>query len=300
MISKPDATAREMWNILRSEVLAGGEWIAPRGRKTCELNDVTYSMMPHQHLDPNPARNIKLDYVRREFAWFLFGDKFDTRIAKYAAIWKSCIGSDGSINSNYGQYMFNKTLNSPFFNALDKLHEDPASRRAWISIFQSHHQNIEIHNDYPCTTGWGFRIENNQLVMRVHMRSQDMWWGAPNDAGCCFFAQLLAQAYMRYMWNSAVTLGPIIHKIDSLHFYERHVIAASNCIVDERPDLVDISNFTNMILTIPITNNDLRRLVYGGSASSWNSNTAFTDLLLNFEGDYGKDDPHWNGYALNR
>lgn len=219
------------WNTLYSMVLDNGKITSPRGRKTLEMLDVTYSMDQYTHFDPRPSRNISLNYIAREFLWFCKADRYDVRMQEYAPIWKTCIQPDGGINSNYGQYLFAGGWNSPFCLALQHLVQDQDSRRCWIPIFQSEHQAHYEHEDYPCTTGIGFRIRDGSLEMVVHMRSQDMWWGAPNDAAVCYLIQLMAKAYLEAQ-NVQVWTGDIIHKIDSLHFYERHFNQAQVVAVD--------------------------------------------------------------------
>lgn len=214
----------QFWLSLYNRVLSEGHVEAPRGRKTIALDNVMYVTEPPQHFDENPVRNVNPDYVFREFLWFITGNGRDLRMQKYAPIWKTCIGEDGRINSNYGQYFFEQDsgFNGAFFRGLDLIANDVATRRCWLPIFQEYHQTDTEHQDYPCTTGMGFTIRGNRLCMNVHMRSQDMWWGAANDQPVCYLLQLLAQAYLKHVHGNHFQIGPITHYIDNLHFYEKH------------------------------------------------------------------------------
>lgn len=236
------------WDGLYNRVLSEGRVEAPRGRRTMALDNVLYVTQPPQHFDENPVRNVNPDYVFREFLWFLTGNGFDTRMAKYAPIWKTCIDESGHINSNYGQYLFEREgmvgFTGAFFRGLDLLVNDNDSRRCWIPIFQEAHQTDIEHTDYPCTTGMGFCIRGNKLCMNVHMRSQDLWWGAANDQPVCYLLQLLAQAYLRHVQDLHVQIGPITHYIDNLHFYDRHWEQARQALYTmdpPRPEMEDIN-----------------------------------------------------------
>jgi thymidylate synthase len=210
------------------------------------LDNVLYVTEPPQHFDENPIRMVNPDYVFREFLWFLTGDATDTRMTKYAQIWKTCIDDIGRINSNYGQYLFERDsgFNGAFFRGLDVLGKDNDSRRCWISIFQERHQTDDEHTDYPCTTGIGFSIKSSKLCMNVHMRSQDLWWGAANDQPICYLFQLLAQAYLRHVHDVWPQIGPITHYIDNLHFYDRHwdqAMAAMQTLLPPRAEMEEIN-----------------------------------------------------------
>lgn len=235
------------WQTLTSYVLDNGHIVSPRGKRTIELLDVTYSMPPTIHFDSRPTRNLSLNYVFREFLWFCKADRHDVRMQDYAPIWKTCLQWDGGINSNYGQYLFQGGIESPFCSALSHLVKDQDSRRCWIPIFQTFHQTWPQHEDYPCTTGIGFRIRGTALEMVVHMRSQDLWWGASNDEPVCYLIQLMAQAYLA-MRGLVLDVGEIVHKIDSLHLYERHWDKAQAAAVDfeQRPDVEGVTDLCKM------------------------------------------------------
>lgn len=276
--------------MLYDAVLKGGTLTAPRGRMTIELNDVQYSARADQHFDPNPVRAASLDYIRREFLWFARGDRKDTRMTKYAKLWVACVGADGGINSNYGQYLFGNGRNNPFYNALHLLINDRASRRAWVPIFQSWHQSPVEHADYPCTTGLGFRIDGDALVMKVHMRSQDLWHGAANDEGVAYLIQLMALSYLRDYYPD-LTAGPIVHAIDSLHFYERHWVLATRAVESTDADLAPHTAAT-VLASYGFTGDDLLLL-------SGRRTIAEPSPLLGWcaaiEGDYGYADEYWKG-----
>lgn len=210
-----------VWPELYRHVLRYGKVKAPRDRSVIELRNVMYRTGSYQHFDWTPARKLSLGYVISEFIWFCGGNRYDLSMVQHAKLWESCIGHDGGINSNYGQYLYGfqtdgNPFTAPFWCALNHFIDDMDTRRAHIPIFQSWHQTENKHNDYPCTTGMSFVANDGILEMNVHMRSQDLFWGAGNDVPICFFLLQLAGAYLN------MPIGSIVHTIDNLHLYERH------------------------------------------------------------------------------
>lgn len=205
-----------------------GKLIAPRGQKTIELEHFTYTLPARVRFCNFEARKLKLDYIKREFLWYLDGNAFNTDITKYAKMWESLVNEDGTINSNYGQYIFsgfpsNHTSfrnTSLFYNAVKQLAEDKDSRRAAIPILAQNHLRMKT-KDVPCTYALGFRIRENKLNMSVHMRSQDAVFGMGNDAPCFSFIHEMLWAMLTDVYPE-LELGTYYHTVDSFHVYERH------------------------------------------------------------------------------
>lgn len=282
------------WDDVYETLFRDGEYSSPRGRKTLEVVNAMYQALPSEHFDARVGRKISLSYIFREFLWFLQGNRYDTRMEKYALLWKSCVDPDGGINSNYGQYLFGPFpgIDTPFFHALDHIIGDTDSRRAWIAIFQEWHQYPMYtdggepyeHPEVPCTTGMGFRLRNGELYMNVHMRSQDVWHGAANDEAVCYLFQLLAVAYLG-LFGVACTPGPITHYVDSLHFYERHFDKAKAAIGTEHcPDVLAI----NELCLQGFTPEDV--LFLRGYAHAEYQPSPLLSRILSIEGDYGRDE----------
>lgn len=263
-----ESNSTSFWDELYETVIRDGEETSPRGRKTLEVMNAMYQARPDEHFDDRLGRNISLAYIFREFLWFVQGNRYDTRMTKYAKLWEACVDQEGGINSNYGQYLFGPEpgFDGPIFHALDHIVADRDSRRAHVAIFQQWHQETQSymltdpavpvgsylgftddghqlyineyeHPEVPCTTGMGFRLRNGELLMNVHMRSQDLWHGAANDEAVCYLIQLVAVAYLKANGVQCVP-GPITHYIDSLHFYERHWSLAKKAVGSpERPEV---------------------------------------------------------------
>jgi len=226
------ALKSEKWKFLRTgkhhatsfltplKMLArSGLEFSPRGQKTIELENFSYVLPPYVRFCNFEVRKFKLDYVKKEFLWYLRGDRYDTSITEFAGMWKSLIQPDGGINSNYGQYIFSGECNQ-FQRVIDILKSDKDSRRATISILQPGHVLTDT-TDQPCTYSLRFSIRNNMLGMSVRMRSQDAIFGMGNDAPCFSFIHEMVQVALTEFYPDLV-LGEYYHSADSFHVYERH------------------------------------------------------------------------------
>ncbi len=148
----------------------------------------------------------------------------DTSITQHASMWGKLINSDGSINSNYGQYMFGDSFQ--FDNVVKTLHEDPDSRRASIVILNSAHL-LSVTKDVPCTYAINFRIRRGELNMSVRMRSQDAIFGMGNDAPAFSFIHEMVQCALLDVYPD-LRLGRYHHSADSFHVYDRHFSMLDN------------------------------------------------------------------------
>ena len=201
-----------------------GQEVIPRGMKSLEIENFNVDIPPYVRFTNFRSRNFNLDYVKKEFLWYLKGDKYDTSIAEHAKMWYSLINKDGSINSNYGQYIFySDSLNgtkSQFDNVFEILKRDKFSRRAVIMILQPYHLLMET-SDVCCTYSMSFRIRDNYLNMTVRMRSQDSILGFATDAPCFSFIHEMLYMKLKEVYPE-LKYGIYHHSVDSFHVYERH------------------------------------------------------------------------------
>lgn len=195
-----------------------GVEVSPRGMKSKELIAYTYVLPPYVRFMNFPSRKLKLDYVKREFLWYLRGDPYDTSITEHASMWKGLINADGTINSNYGQYIF---AGDQFEYAFQILYDDKDSRRSAMVILQPYHLFMET-KDLPCTYAVSFNIRDDRLNMLVKMRSQDLIFGAGNDVPCFSFIHEMMYVSLRDKKYPELQMGNYFHYTDSLHVYERH------------------------------------------------------------------------------
>jgi thymidylate synthase len=219
-MSQTSLRSESTFRNIYEDLIARGKRVSPRGQKSIEIENYTYNLPPFVRFTSFASRGFKLDYVKREFLWYLKGDKFDTSIADFAKMWGNLINRDGSINSNYGQYIFRDTPVSQFDNVVNQLKNDKDSRRASISILSRDHL-LSDTNDVPCTYALNFRIREDFLNMSVRMRSQDSVYGMANDAPAFSFTHEMVLNALREFYPE-LKYGNYHHSADSFHVYERH------------------------------------------------------------------------------
>jgi len=207
-----------IFNAIFYDLYNNGKISEPRGLKILELENYNYQLSPYARFCNFKSRKLNINYIKREFLWYLNGDKFDKNIIKYAKMWKSLVNRNGSINSNYGQYIFGKQ--QQFKRCLNTLIEDKQSRRASIIILNKNHLKSNT-KDYPCTYSINFRIRNDRLNMSVRMRSQDAVYGMGNDAPNFSFIHEMMYILLKKTYKK-LKYGIYYHSADSMHIYERH------------------------------------------------------------------------------
>lgn len=195
-----------------------GRLVSPRGQLVKELENYSYTLPPYVRFQSFRSRKMNLGYIKSEMLWYLKGDRYDTSIGEKAKMWRGLVNDDGSINSNYGQYIFSGPRQ--FDNVVRVLSEDRDTRRASMMILGSDHL-LSDTDDVPCTYALGFRVRGDSLNMSVHMRSQDAIFGMTNDAPAFSLIQemVLNALLSRY---PDLQLGDYFHVADSFHAYERH------------------------------------------------------------------------------
>jgi thymidylate synthase len=205
-------------NIYKS-VIESKQECFPRGLRIKEIENFSCVFPPFVRFVNFEDRNLKINYIKKEFLWYLKGDKFDISIVEHAKMWKEFINEDGSINSNYGQYLFGDF--NQFYYVLDCLLKDKDSRRAIVMILQPYHLLDPTMKEVPCTYGIGFRIRNNELNMSVKMRSQDSWFGFGSDIPCFSFIHEMLYMLLKDKYVG-LKIGSYYHSVDSFHVYEQH------------------------------------------------------------------------------
>lgn len=208
-----EETFRDIFKRLKKE----GKYSSPRGLKIIECENFSYALPPYVRFASFEKRKLNIEYIKKEFLWYLKGDRFDTSITKSASMWKDLVNEDGSINSNYGQYIFK---NGHFDRVANILRNDKDSRRAVFIILNNDHLNSDT-KDYPCTYSINFHIRENKLNMIVRMRSQDGIYGMGNDAPAFSFIHEMMFEELKDTYKN-LKYGTYYHSADSFHVYEKH------------------------------------------------------------------------------
>jgi len=202
-----------------SRLMLEGKFVSPRGQLVLEAENFQYTLKPYQRFQSFNCRKLNLNYIKDELLWYLKGNRFDLSITEKAKIWKGIVNDDGSINSNYGQYLFPSKCGQ-FNSAFCTLIEDKDSRRASMMILSADHL-LSVTKDVPCTYALNFRIRENMLNMTVHMRSQDAIFGMGNDAPAFSFIHEMMFNLLKDQYPD-LRYGKYCHFADSFHVYERH------------------------------------------------------------------------------
>ncbi len=232
--------AQHFRNIYRR--LAGeGLFTSPRGQKVLEVENFSFDLPPYVRFTNFEARNFNLGYVKKELLWYLRGDRFDTSIADEAKMWGDLINPDGSIDSNYGQYIFRPGKDGviQFDRVVSTLVADADSRRASMVILNSTHLSGS-GKDIPCTYSISFRIRERDnlnagvLNMTVGMRSNDAIFGMSNDVPLFSLIHEMMLHALREFYPK-LRYGTYHHHADSFHVYERHFGMLDKLISKDHP-----------------------------------------------------------------
>lgn len=199
------------------DLMTFGRELAPRGLKIIEITNYEYTLLPYVRFANFDVRKLNVDYIKNEFLWYLKGDRYDDSITKYAKMWNEVKNPDGSINSNYGQYIFGGE--NQFNRVFLELCNDKDSRRASIIILKNDHFNSIT--DVPCTYSINFRIRDDKLEMTVRMRSQDAVYGMCSDVPIFSFIHEMMFCKLKNYYPD-LQYGNYMHSADSFHAYEKH------------------------------------------------------------------------------
>jgi thymidylate synthase len=220
------ASANELFVQACHAVVADGTPTSPRGMATVEVlgAHLCLTQPRRRFVDVPPVRVLNPAFAVAEALWILSGSddpwifEFNGRLARYA--------DDGVLRGAYGPRM--RAWRGEV-DQLDRvrtlLSRDPDSRQAVIQLFDPG-KDWNGYRDVPCTLGYRFFIRDRRLHMHTTMRSQDLWLGFPYDV---FAATLLQELLAGWL---GVDLGAYHHHVDSLHLYEKDVVAAPALPVD--------------------------------------------------------------------
>lgn len=211
-------SVNDAWENLYYYLNEGGEEVGPRGHKTREtIGCNIYILNPADNLVYNTYRGANPAYAAREYFWYYSGDRSVESAAKLTPFWRKIANDDGTVNSNYGAYIFvtEEDGKSVWEKTVDILRKDPMSRQAIIQVPIMPNRGSK---DTPCTSSIQFLVRDNKLFATVYMRSCDISCGFPYDL------------FNFTMWqiNLAKTLGVELGWMrfcaGSLHLYEKHFI----------------------------------------------------------------------------
>ena len=187
---------------------------------------------PLQRLPVNKKLNLPAAVAR--FVWMMAGSDRLADIAFYEP--KAIKFSDDGISmpgSSYGQRILRARpgLNQ-LESAIQRLKQDPATRRSAISIYHPE-DAVRESKDIPCAFGIFYRVLEGRLIATTLMRSNNAFVLMPYNI---FEFSLLAEAVSV---ETGIPFGGLVHSAISMHIYAENFEAAQDVIAsyDSNPSL---------------------------------------------------------------
>lgn len=207
---------------------------SPRGLKIKELTNIHIDITdPTRSMYTNSKRSSQFKYIAAELVWYFSASNDLSFIEKFAKFWINVANPDNTLNSAYGNLLFNQHYDVTQWKwAYDSLVKDKDSRQAILHFNMPIHQKND-NKDFVCTMYGIFQIRNNELNFTIHMRSNDVILGLPTDIA--FFC--LLQQQMLKLLNESVypdlKLGKYSHIVNSLHLYEKNFNLVNDMLANE-------------------------------------------------------------------
>ena len=217
-----------------SHIKEQGTESQPRDMKVKEVLLADFDIDPARPIANFESRPFNWKYLAGELAWYLHRDRDIDYISNFSSFWKGITNPNSNeINSNYGSLVINDEQMSWVIESLKK---DLNSRQA-IMFFNRPDFQFEGNKDFVCTMYANFFVRDNKLMMKVQMRSNDVFYGLTFDAP---FFSFLHQSVWHILKETYpdLEIGYYFHFADNLHFYERHFELADN-ILAETEDKTD-------------------------------------------------------------
>jgi len=98
---------------------------------------------------------------------------------------------------------------------ISELHKNKNSRRAGITLYDGKENHLHAL-DTPCTMSILFYIRRDELYASVNMRSNDLWFGFPNDVYTFVDLMIFIASELK------INVGSYHHHVTNLHLYKRH------------------------------------------------------------------------------
>lgn len=195
----------------------------PRGLDIHECLNVGLRIEdPAQNLFKYNDKSLTLPtgYVKKEMCLYLMATDDAKLFSKASGFWSNIKTKKGTINSAYGNLIFNSSLKdgrSQFDWAFDSLKNDRDSRQSFMRFNNTCHQ-YDGNKDVPCTFIMSFHIRDNKLHATVYMRSNDIIKGTTYDIPSFILFQRLMLLRLREVYPD-LELGFYEHFANSLHLY---------------------------------------------------------------------------------
>jgi len=226
-----------MDDVLRASlnsILRFGSDVSPRNRETRELIGWVFRLtQPRARKIHFKARRWSESLAIGELCWHLSGSDDLHFITYYSPVWAS-FSDDGEHirGSCYGKRIFagSKQSMSQWDFVKKTLREDPASRRAILTLYPAESSLRKLKLDQPCLTTIQFLIREGKLHCITTMRSNDVIWGLCYDV---YFVTMLQELLALEL---GVSLGWYQHVANSIHIYKPFVKMARKIVTEKLPE----------------------------------------------------------------
>ncbi|MEG0580298.1 MAG: thymidylate synthase, partial [Niameybacter sp.] len=176
-------TANEAWEVwfktLKGQADSGVNATSRDGDVSGEvINAITIIEDPTHNIITNPIRKMPMRYAIGELLWYLSGSNLVSDINHFSSIWNTLSDDGKTINSAYGNRIFDRFGFDQWEYIKTLLTDDPNSRQAVIHIKDASQKKTK---DMPCTVCLQYFIRDGKLHATTYMRSNDIWLGFPYD-----------------------------------------------------------------------------------------------------------------------
>lgn len=241
----------EAFKWVAGSIVECGAVIAPRGLPTRELRAVHFSIEdPRRRYVSLAARRWSFPYALGEFCWHARGSNRLDEISFYASRWQRMSEDSETIRAScYGAKIFVERPPhvSQWVAARNTLIQDPASRRAVLSIAAPLDETVSQDVDVSCATSLQFSVRSGKLEAIANMRSNDAILGLPYDIFLFTMLQEMIAVELR------VELGPYHHFVGSLHIYDsdldwaRQIARATQLVGEPMPPMRNLGGLQNLL-----------------------------------------------------
>lgn len=213
--------------------LSVGSDFGQKERNTREVIGYKFVLTnPRARLVYNPARGFNPFFALGQFIWNLQGSDDLSMISFYNGKGIN-FSDDGKTiqGSCYGKRLFKTPSGESQINSiLDRLREDPTSRRTFAPIFQPF-DNISVTKDVPCPIGVQYFLRSGRLHAITYMRSNSAAMVLPYNV---FFFTMLQELLAREL---NAQLGEYIHICSSLHYYSDEESIVDDILSAKTPEM---------------------------------------------------------------
>jgi thymidylate synthase len=264
------ATAQEAWRASLADLHQRGENVAGvrdafsvgsafggRRRDTRELTASSFSIAsPLNRLINSGKRPVDIGYAIANTVWTLTGSDSAETISFYNPNGRSFSDDGSRLFAAPGARIFRSTEGDQLTQVVQRLKEDPSTRRAVIQIFTPSDLFADTR-DCSCAVSLQFLLRDGELSCLAHMRSQSALMVMPYDL--FLFTMIHEVVALR----AGVKAGPYHHFCGSLHYYldeeetVRAVLEEETPLSPEMPAMRDAS--AGALLDLASAEREVRR-----------------------------------------